>query len=303
MKNRVALVVVCLAGGHALAQPSSDQPAPAMPAAPMPTTDPMLGPQPAQQTDKKPEDPQQKPKKKEPGRGDFDAGGQARFPSGPDEMGTYESFNWVAADLKGRYYLLDNVWVDGLIPLAIIKPETATINGATVDPRLFGGIQARVEAKLPVLRLALTLGYMREGAMLLSDKDFPLFIGDFKPGVGLAVPMRLKLSSVLDLALAPALVYQSGTMESLTAVQIPLALRVALADMVKVSADLGIYTGDDFSFSGDEGGRISTGAALDVKIGPIALHTGAGVASLLSGGMYPSIKESVYVDVNVKYVK
>jgi hypothetical protein len=279
-----------------------------MPSAPTSTIDPMLGPQPAPQSDRKSEDPQQKPAKKEPSRGDFDAGGQARFPSGPDEMGTYESFNWVAADLKGRYYLLDQVWVDGFIPLAIIKPDTATINGAMVDPRMLGGMQARLEGKLgkptsSAIGLAVTLGYMREGAMLLSDKDFPLFVGDMQPGVALAAPVKLKLSSLLDLALAPAFVYQSGTMESLTAVQIPLALRVALADLVKVSADLGIYTGDDFSFSGESGGRISTGAALDVKLGPIALHTGAGVASLLSGGMYPSIKESVYVDVNVKYVK
>jgi hypothetical protein len=78
---------------------------------------------------------------------------------------------------------------------------------------------------------------------------------------------------------------------------------VALGDLIKVSADLGVFTGDDYSFSGDNGGRISTGGALDLKIGPILVHAGAGVASLLSGGMYPSIGESVYVDVNVKYAK
>jgi len=139
--------------------------------------------------------------------------------------------------------------------------------------------------------------------MLLSDKDFPLFTGDFKPGIGTGLLMKVKLSSVLDFSLVPAWVYQSGTMESLTAVQIPMSLRVALGELVKVSADLGVYTGDDYSFSGDNGGRISTGAALDIKLGFIALHTGAGVASLLTGGMYPSISDSVYVDVNVKYVK
>jgi hypothetical protein len=281
----------------------------------MPTTDPMLAPQPttSSQTDQ-PKADEQKPKQKEPGRGDFDAGGQARFPSGPDEAGEYASFNWVAVDLKGRYYLLDQIWVDAMVPLAVKKPEDAMIGGAMVDPRLFGGMQARLEAKLAVpktslvkyeteMGLAVTLGYMREGAMLLSDKDFPLFVGDFKPGVALGAPMKVKMSSLLDFVLAPAWVYQSGTIESQTAVQIPLALKVALGNLLKVSFDLGIYTGDDYSFSGDNGGRISTGAALDIKIGPIALHTGAGVASLLSGGMYPSISDSVYVDVNVKYVK
>jgi hypothetical protein len=315
MKFHRVMTLLCLASAQALAQPSEGQPTtPPTPGAPAPTptTDPMLGGSTTGQTDQQAE--QAKPKKKEPGRGDFDAGGQARFPSGPDEMGEYKSFNWVAADLKGRYYLLDQIYVDGFIPLAVKKPDTAMINGVETDPRLIGGIQARLEAKLAVpkmplleydteIGLDLTLGYMREGAMLLSDKDFPLFAGDFKPGIGTGLLMKVKLSSLLDFSLVPAWVYQSGTMESLTAVQIPMALRVALADVVKLSFDLGIYTGDDYSFSGSNGGRISTGAALDLKLGFIGLHTGAGVASLLSGGMYPSISESVYVDVNVKYVK
>jgi hypothetical protein len=289
---------------------------------PTPTVDPMFGSpiaqpgqpgQASQPTDKPPGE--EKPKNKEPKRGDFDAGAQARFPSGPDDMGEYKSFNWVAADLKGRYYLLDQVFVDGFIPLAVKKPDAPMIDGATVDdPRMIGGIQARLEAKLAVPKsslvkydtevgLQLTLGYMREGAMLLSDKDFPLFVGDFKPGFAGGMLMKAKLSSLLDFTLIPAWVYQSGTMESQTAVQLPMSLRVALADVVKVSFDLGIYTGDDYSFKGSNGGRISTGAALDLKLGFIALHTGAGVASLLTGGMYPSISDSVYVDVNVKYVK
>jgi hypothetical protein len=318
MKFHRVVTLLCLASTNALAQPSEGQPTlPPSAPAPTPTTDPMLGPAPTAQpaqTDQPPPD-QAKPKKKEPGRGDFDAGGQARFPSGPDNMGQYKSFNWVAADLKGRYYLLDQVYVDGFIPLAVKKPDAPMIGGAVVDdPRLIGGIQARLEAKLAVPKMSmikydtevgldLTLGYMREGAMLLSDKDFPLFTGDFKPGIGTGLLMKVKLSSLLDFSLVPAWVYQSGTMESLTAVQVPMSLRVALADVVKVSFDLGIYTGDDYSFSGSNGGRISTGAALDLKLGFIALHTGAGVASLLTGGMYPSVSDSVYVDVNVKYVK
>jgi hypothetical protein len=317
MQLHRVVTLLCLASAQAFAQSTEGQPAPPMPSAPAPTPTavPMFGPTapPGQPADQKPAEPEP-PKKKEPGRGDFDAGGQARFPSGPDEMGQYKSFNWVAADLKGRYYLLDQVYVDGFIPLAVKKPDTVMLDGAEVDPRLIGGIQARLEAKLAMPKMSmikydtevgldLTLGYMREGAMLLSDKDFPLFTGDFKPGVAGGLLMKVKLSSLLDFSLVPSWVYQSGTMESLTAVQVPMSLRIALADIVKLSLDLGIYTGDDYSFSGDNGGRISTGAALDLKIGFIALHTGAGVASLLTGGLYPSISDSVYVDVNVKYVK
>ena len=139
--------------------------------------------------------------------------------------------------------------------------------------------------------------------MLLSDKDYPLFIGKMKPGFGGALVMKVKLSSLLDFSLVPGWVYQKGSAESLTAIQIPLALEVKLASAVKVNAELGIYTGDNYSFSGDKGGRITTGASLDLKLGHILLHAGAGVASLLTGVLYPTISDSFYVDVNAKYAK
>ncbi len=194
------------------------------------------------------------------------------------------------------------------------KPDNLMLGTEMVDPRMIGGVQARLEAKLAMPKtslvkyeteagLQLTAAYMREGAMLLSDKDFPLFTGAFKPGFSGGLLMKVKLSTLVDFSLVPAWVIQSGTMDSLVAVQVPMSLRVALGSLVKVSFDLGVYTGDDYSFSGDNGGRISTGAALDLKIGPIIVHTGAGVASLLSGGLYPSISDSVYVEANVKYAK
>jgi len=92
-------------------------------------------------------------------------------------------------------------------------------------------------------------------------------------------------------------------MDSHKAVQIPMSLIIKLGDAFKLSYDLGIYTGDGYSFGGSDGGRISTGGALDIKISKIAVHAGAGVASLLTGGPYPTISDSLYVDVNVKYVK
>ena len=74
------------------------------------------------------------------------------------------------------------------------------------------------------LGLQLTAGYMHEGAMLLSDKDYPLFIGDFKPGVNGGLLVKLKLSSLVDFSTTPVWVYQAGTMESHKAVQIPIQL-------------------------------------------------------------------------------
>ena len=60
----------------------------------------------------------------EPKRGDFDAGGQVRLPNGPDDAGEFATFNWVAFDVLGTYYLLDSVTVNGTAPLAILKPNS-----------------------------------------------------------------------------------------------------------------------------------------------------------------------------------
>ncbi|HWO19884.1 MAG TPA: hypothetical protein VNO30_13955 [Kofleriaceae bacterium] len=286
--------------------PPTPPPMPAQPTAPMPGQPPTPAPMPAQPAAEEPKQP------KEPKRGDFDAGGQVRLPSGPDEMGEYAAFNWIALDLKGRYFLLKSVTVNGHIPLAVKKPDMLMTGE---DPRLIGGITARLEAMLPKLPklpglkydteigLLLSVAYLREGALLLSEKDYPLFTGSFKPGFVVGPIMKVKLSSVVDFSLLPVWMYQSGETESLEAVQIPMSTIIKLGDVVKTSVDLGIYTGDDYSFGGSNGGRISAGASLTLKIGPILAHAGAGVASLLTGGLYPSIRDSVYIDLNVKYAK
>lgn len=250
-------------------------------------------------------------KPKQPKRGDFNAGGQVRLPSGPDEMGRYASFNWVTLDLNGHYNLFDTVMLKGNIPVALIKPESIPM-GPT--PEMIGGLSVTLDAKLPKgpfvpkkyeadVRLLLTGSYMREGAMLLSEKDFPLFSGNFQPGFTAGAHMRVKLSSVVDFSTAPVYVQQATAGESLMAVRIPLSFIVKLGEVIKVSADAGVYTGNDFSFRGSDGGRIAAGGALTLKIGPILAHAGAGVASLLTGGMYPSIRDSFYIDLNVKYAK
>lgn len=248
---------------------------------------------------------------KEPGRGDFDAGGQLRLPSGPDDMGEFATFNWVAVDLVGRYFLLDSVTINGTIPVAIIKPD----DYLGTEPAMIGGMNVRLEARMPKMpfgpksaqesevAVVLSGAYMREGAMLLSAKDFPYFSGDFQPGLTAGAIAKVKLSTLIDFSMTPLFVYQSGTVDALTAVQIPTSLILGLGSVAKVSADLGIFTGDDYSFRGSNGGRLSAGGSLTLKIGPILAHAGAGVASLLTGGMYPTIRDSVYIDLNVKYAK
>jgi hypothetical protein len=282
--------------------------------APMPTSTlaPSLGGTPPVDTGAEPAPPPEPAKKKQPGRGDFDAGGKVRLPNGPDETGEFKTFNWIALDLNGRYFLLDSVTVNAVAPLAVKKPDML-MDGQ--DPRLIGGVTVRLEAmapklpKLPFMKydtrigLLLAASYLREGALLLSDKDYPLFTGSFQPGFTVGPIMQVKLSSIVDFSLLPVWQYQSGEMDSQQAVQIPMSLLVKLGDVVKTSVDLGIYTGDDYSFGGSSGGRISAGASLTLKIGPILAHAGAGFASLLTGGAYPTIRDSVYIDLNVKYAK
>ena len=245
-----------------------------------------------------------------------------RLPNGPDDAGKYAAFNWIAADIKGRYFLFDQITLNGNIPLAIIHPDHVMLHGGMIDPSTVGGMTIRLDAivtapKLPLMPskgenkigLSLTGGYMREGAMLLTEKDFPLFAGDFKPGFAGALVTRVALASVVDFSLTPAWVFQSGTTNSHKAIQVPMALIIKAGSLIKLSTDLNIATGDDYSLRGKNGGRIGAGVALDVKIGPILAHLGTGVASLLTAdpmttnAAYGSIKDSVYFDVNAKYAK
>lgn len=309
MKHCIQIsIALLMMTGTALAQ--DGEAPPAMP--PMPMPDGMAQPPPAEKPAPTEEE---KAKAKEPKKGDFDAGVQTRLPNGPDEMGDFKTGNWVAVDAKGQYLVLDSVAVKGNIPIALKKPSQL-MDGT--DPRAFGGMQITLEAMLPKMDvpmapkskdtkigLTLTGAYMREGAMLLSEKDYPLFVGSFHPGFSGGLTMKTKVSSLLDFSFVPQWVYQGGDAESLSAVQVPISLIVGLGELVKVSTDIGVYTGDDYTLRSSKGGRVSLGAALDVKVWRLILHGGAGVASLGTGesSAYPTIKDSVYIDLNVKFAK
>lgn len=314
--TRSLFIVATLTAAAAAQDAAPTMPTPAMPTVPAMPADPTAAPVPTDPTatsasatptpladDKKP---------KEPKRGDFDAGGQVRLPNGPDAEGKYATFNWIALDLVGRYFLLDSVSLNGAIPLAVKKPDLMD-----TEEKLIGGMSIRLDAKLPKLPkmpfiknetevgLSLTGAFMREGAMLLSDKDYPLYTGDLKPGVAGALIMKVKLSSVVDFSLLPAFVFQSGTTENLTALQVPMSLILKAGSLLKLSADLGVFTGDDISLRAKNGGRVYLGAAVDLKVGPVIAHVGGGFASLITDpmGLYPTIGDSVYIDLNVKYAK
>lgn len=145
--------------------------------------------------------------------------------------------------------------------------------------------------------------WARPGALLLSDKDYPLFVGDFGFGFAAGLTTKIKLSSLVDFSFNPVFVQQEGFDEKLQALQIPMSLVLAVGDAVKLSADAGIFTGDDFTLRPSKGGRVTAGAAIDVKIGKIITHLGAGAASLFPGGMYPTLKDSFYIDLNVAFAK
>lgn len=303
--HRLALVTTLLITRAAFGQNPTPSPETSPPPAPAPTMPEPSPTPPPEGTEKKHES------------GDFDAGGQLRFPKGPDEMGAYKAFNWVAFDAKGTYYLLPTVTLNGFFPFAVKKPDT--VGPAGPEPALLGGALFRLDASIPKLpklpflqqetSMGLQLGfaYMREGALLLSDKDFPLFLGELQPGFLGGILTRVKLSNVVDFNFNPVFLFQRGEAENLTAIQIPLSLVLRLGEVVKLGAETGINTGDDFSFGPKNGGRISLGVSLDVKISKIAVHLGTGFASLLTSdegqALYPSIGDSIYFDFNVKYVK
>ena len=320
------MVALVATGASTFASAQPAPPVPALPTAPaMPTAPVIPGAIPASATAPTPpmtslgavspmQPTEPPPGPKEPKQGDFDAGGQLAFPNGPDETGKYATYNWIAFDVHGRYNLFDALTANAVIPLAVHHPDML-VNGQ--DPKMIGGINARFELlapKLPsmpifhyeaTLGIVVSLAYMHEKALLLSDKDFPLFVGDFKPGFTAGVIMKLKLSELVDFSLLPLYVRQASSAEEDDALQVPMSLILKLGSLVKLSAELGVYTGPGLSLHARDDGRIQTGGALDVKLGPILVHAGAGAASLITAdtGPYPSVRDSVYVDLNVKYAK
>ena len=131
-----------------------------------------------------------------------------------------------------------------------------------------------------------------------------------KFGVGVGPYVKVKKFG-LDLAAAPSVVYQAGSDDGMggntavTGLQLPIAASVAVGKMLKVSVEAGVYTGDDFKLGAADDGRIALGAAVDIKLGKIIAHVGAGVASLITdpAGAYPSISDSIYIDLNAKFAK
>jgi hypothetical protein len=239
-------------------------------------------------------------------KGKFNAGGALAFPSGPDDTGKYASFNWVKLNAIGRYNPSDLTRVYINIPVAVKK---ADLPGES--PSMFGGVTARGELGAKVAGVQVTVGMMKEGAFFYSDKMFPLYVGDYEPAVSIGPYINIKHWGLYFMT-APAIAYQksgglklNGTNDGGAAVQLPLSAAVHLGSLLEVAADTGLYTGNGFSFDAKQNASIFAGGSLTVKVKPVMVHLGAGVASLLTDQMaaYHSIGDSVYFDLNVKYVK
>jgi hypothetical protein len=241
------------------------------------------------------------PDPNKPKRGTFDAGFKLRFPSGPDDMGEFGQFNFVALDLQGRYFLLDQLSLDGLVLLAPLHAEPGGL-----ETKLFGGFLAGPTVNLDKqFGIDLKAGFLTEGAVLLSEKDAPIYIGDLKLAAKVGPWLKFKMGGI-ELNLLPQIVFQA-TDDKIVALQLPTSAAVSLGETLKVGLELGVYTGDDFDPRPSEGGRIAAGAAIDLKINHIRIHAGAGFATLLTDDMgangYAKIGDSVYIDLNAKYVK
>ena len=239
--------------------------------------------------------------------GSFDAGAEIRFPSGPDgETGEYGSFKWVAVDPKGTYFITEQITISGIIPLAPVKQD---LPGA--ETSVFGGFLVRPEINLgSMIGAGVTVGMLRQGAFLLSPKDFPLYAGDLKFGAAIGPWIKFKYSGI-EFKTTPQVVYHATEPESLMGLQVPISAAVGLGKALKVSLETGVYTGDDFSLGPKGGGRIALGAAVDIKLTPVLLHLGAGLASLLvsdsmdadNQALYGSITDTLYFDLSFKYAK
>ncbi len=97
--------------------------------------------------------------------------------------------------------------------------------GSAVDRRRHRaarGHAAEAAEALPGMRYDTEVGLLLSGGVTCararcscSDKDYPLFTGDFKPGFVAGLITKVKLSSLLDFSFTPVWMYQSGSTESL----------------------------------------------------------------------------------------
>jgi len=238
------------------------------------------------------ETPQQRDDRVAGQAGHYAGGLRVMFASaGPD------SFNFIGVTPWARYNVSDAINVGARVPLAVSKPEGF---GA------FGGMMARVE-----LRLGATIGafaeagFLKHGAVLLTDQDAPIYVDDadydFAARIGPWV--RVKGGPVY-LSFDPAFAYQAGD-PGITGIQFPVTALFRAGTVAHAGAQVGIYTGDDFKMGADEGGRVAAGLVADVKVSSIKVMLGAGVSSLLTDdmGLYTSVGKSLYVSVNLAYVK
>lgn len=242
-------------------------------------------------------------------KGKFNAGGALAFPSGPDANDKYATFNWVKLTAQGRYNLLDFARVYLNVPLAVKHPD---LPSPEPSPSMFGGFTARGEIGAKVAGLQVSAGYMKEQSFFYSDKMFPAYVGDYTPCLSVGPYINIKHWG-LYFATAPALAYQGagslkradGSSDGGAAIQLPLSAAVHLGSLLELAADTGLYTGSGLSFDAKDNASIFAGASITVKVKPVAVHLGTGVASLLTDAMAPyhSIGDSVYFDFNVKYVK
>lgn len=247
----------------------------------------------------KPEQPAKSNEDDPDAKGKFNAGVGARFPSGPDENGKFGAFHWIAVDAKGRYNPSDFVSTYINVPFAVKRPD---LPAPLEEPSVFGGFTGRGELGFgKTLGVGATLGLMREGAFLLSEKDYPYYHGRLTFGTAVGPYVRFDMFGVY-LSVLPQIVWQAGTG---AAAQIPISAKIKLGSLLEVAADAGVFTGQKLHLSAADGGRIYAGASATAKLGPILLHLGSGVASLITdpNGMYPSIKESIYFAFDVKYAK
>jgi hypothetical protein len=243
------------------------------------------------------ETPQQRDDRLASQAGHYAAGLKVMFASAGDD-----SFNFIGVTPWGRYNVSDSINVGARIPLAVSTPGEDVF-------AVFGGLMARAEIRLGATVGAFgEAGFLKHAAVLLSEQDAPGYadVADYDFATRLGVYVRVK-GGPTYLSFDPAFVYQPGDPEAVTGIQFPVTALFRAGSVAHAGAQVGIYTGDDFKLGNADGGRVAAGLVADVAISKIKLMFGAGFSNLLAsddmGAPYQSIGKSVYVSVNLAYVK
>lgn len=195
-----------------------------------------------------------------------EAGATIAIQDGVGTGGSYALGNWIGFDLRGDYGVTDKIQAGVRIPLLLGKPDLSGGVAGGPSAAVFGGFVLDGMYSINEMASAhVDVGITRPEGIPFNDAVYPIYnIAGLKAGIraGAAVKKRFmdgKLAVFADPALAiqqDAAPNGSGGSKTFFGLRVPVTAMYQLKPALAAGVRTGIYTGADFSFSGNDGASI-----------------------------------------------